>query len=85
MPKKHFLFRTKSGVKKLNTVKKAKEVLYFVCEWHLLGAYIFAVAASRLLRYKKIEILMLNIFLTVGTRTPGGTSETSRGYTRRKC
>jgi hypothetical protein len=38
--------RTKSCAEKMNTVWKAKEVLYFVCEQHLLGAYTFAVAAS---------------------------------------
>jgi hypothetical protein len=37
------------------------------CEQHLLAAYTFAVTASRLLGYKKIEIL-LNIFLTVSIR-----------------
>jgi hypothetical protein len=51
-PLKIFFSRTKSGAEKLNTVKV---VLYFVCKWHLLlRAYTFAVAASRLLRYKKL-------------------------------
>jgi hypothetical protein len=43
-------------------------VLYFVCEQHLLAAYTFAVAASKLLRYEKFIILMINIFLMVGFR-----------------
>jgi hypothetical protein len=47
-PLKIFFSRTKSGAEKLNTV-------YFVCEQHLLRAYTFAVAASRLLRYKKLK------------------------------
>jgi hypothetical protein len=51
VPLKIFFSRTKIGVEK--QFWKAKEVLYFVCERHLLEAYTFAVAASRLLMYKK--------------------------------
>jgi hypothetical protein len=41
--------------KKEFPLKIAKEVLYFDCEWHLIRAYTFAAAASRLLRYKKLK------------------------------
>jgi hypothetical protein len=54
-PFKIFFSRTKRGVEKLNKFWKAKEVLYVVSEQHLLAAYTFAAAASRLLSYKQFE------------------------------
>jgi hypothetical protein len=50
-PLKIYFSRTTSGVH----FWKATEVLYFVCKQHLLAAYTFAVAASRLMRYKKLK------------------------------
>jgi hypothetical protein len=60
VPIKHFLYKSSSPEPKVvqkNLIQfwKAKEVLYFVCDRHLLGAYTFAVAASRLLSYKKLK------------------------------
>jgi hypothetical protein len=48
--------RTKSCRKTEYSFGKVKiEVLYFVCELHLLAVYTFAVSTSRLLRYNKLN------------------------------
>jgi hypothetical protein len=62
--KKYFLSKSSSpepkvGQKNLIQFWIHKEVLYFICERHLLRSYTFAVAASRLLKYKTIKFWCL--------------------------
>jgi hypothetical protein len=55
----------------------------FVGIANLVGCKLFYSGDS--INRKGIGITLDQWFPTCGTRTPGGTSETCRGYSRRKC